>query len=239
MPARLLDAGRSLIEGCPTMSTEAAGRIFPPETMSAARVHQFGDPTVIVLEQIPVPTPGQGEVLVEVKAAGVGPWDAWIRAGKSVLPQPLPLTLGSDLSGVVAGVSPGVTAFALGEPVFGVTNPRFTGAYAEYALAAEGMIAPKPSSLTDAQAASVPVVAVTAWQALFDEAHLRTARGCSFMALPATSAPMPCSSRGLRAFIRRRRLGGTTSTTFAAWAPTSSSTCSRSGSKNTPRTSTP
>ena len=111
-------------------------------------------------------------MLVEVEAAGVGPWDAWIRAGKSVLPQPLPLTLGSDLSGVVAGVGPGVTAFAIGDPVFGVTNPSFTGAYAEYALAAEGMLAPKPSSLTDAQAASVPVVAVTAWQALFDEAHL-------------------------------------------------------------------
>jgi NADPH:quinone reductase-like Zn-dependent oxidoreductase len=154
------------------MSAHTTESISPPETMTAARVHQFGGPAAIALEQVPVPAPGKGEVLVKVNAAGVGPWDAWIRAGKSVAPQPLPLTLGSDLSGVVAGVGPGVTAFALGEPVFGVTNPRFTGAYAEYAATAEGMIAPKPSSLTDAQAASVPVIAVTAWQALFDEARL-------------------------------------------------------------------
>jgi NADPH:quinone reductase-like Zn-dependent oxidoreductase len=140
--------------------------------MTAARVHRFGGPTVIALEEIPVPTPGQGEVLVKVNAAGVGPWDAWIRAGKSALPQPLPLTLGSDLSGVVAAIGPGVTAPAPGDAVFGVTNPRFTGAYADYALAAEGMIAPKPRSLTDAEAASAPVIAVTAWEALFDQAHL-------------------------------------------------------------------
>lgn len=143
-----------------------------PETMTAARVHQFGGPTAISLDEVPTPSPGKGEVLVKVSAAGVGPWDGWIRSGKSALPQPLPLTLGSDLSGVVASVGPEVTAFAVGDPVFGVTNPQFTGAYAEYALAAEGMIAPKPQSLTEAEAASVPVVAVTAWQALFDEARL-------------------------------------------------------------------
>jgi NADPH:quinone reductase-like Zn-dependent oxidoreductase len=140
--------------------------------MTAARVHQFGGPAAIALDEIPVPSPAQGEVLVQVNAAGVGPWDGWIRSGKSALPQPLPLTLGSDLAGVVAGLGPGVTGFALGEPVFGVTNPQFTGGYAEYAVAGEGMIAPKPASLTDAEAASVPVVAVTAWQALFDEARL-------------------------------------------------------------------
>lgn len=67
-------------------------------------------------------------MLVRVKAAGVGPWDAWIRAGKSALPQPLPLTLGSDISGVVEGLGPGVTGFSMGDEVFGVTNPRFTGA---------------------------------------------------------------------------------------------------------------
>jgi NADPH:quinone reductase-like Zn-dependent oxidoreductase len=152
----------------PTTAPAATG----PGTMRAAKVHQFGPPDVIMLEETPRPTPGEGEVLVRVKAAGVGPWDAWIRAGKSVLPQPLPLTLGSDLSGVVAAVGKGVTAFVTGDAVFGVTNPRFTGAYAEYALASNGMIAKKPASLTDAEAASVPVVAVTAWQALFEQAHL-------------------------------------------------------------------
>ena len=94
----------------------------------AVRVHRFGPPVVIALEDIDMPAPGIGEVLVRVGAAGVGPWDAWIRAGKSALPQPLPLTLGSDLAGIVTALGAGVTAFAPGDPVFGVTNRRFTGA---------------------------------------------------------------------------------------------------------------
>jgi NADPH:quinone reductase-like Zn-dependent oxidoreductase len=143
-----------------------------PGAMKAARVHRFGPPDVISLEETPRPIPGSGQVLVHVKAAGVGPWDAWIRAGTSVLPQPLPITLGSDFSGVVAAVGEDVTAFAAGDAVFGATDPPFTGACAEYAIADAGMIARKPASLTDDEAASVPIVAVTAWQALFEQAHL-------------------------------------------------------------------
>ena len=141
-------------------------------TMKACRVHHFGPPEVISFENVPRPMPGEGEVLVQVKAAGVGPWDAWIRAGKSVLPQPLPLTLGSDLSGVVEAVGPGVTALKPGVEAFGVTNRRFTGAYAQYAVASVGMIAARPARLSDIEAASVPVVAVTAQQALFEQAKL-------------------------------------------------------------------
>lgn len=141
-------------------------------TMRAARVHRFGEPEVIEIEDVPVPEPGPGEVLVRVGAAGVGPWDGWIRAGKSVLPQPLPLTLGSDLAGTIAAVGQEVTGFHSGEPVFGVTNKRFTDAYAECALAHADMIAPRPDTLDDVAAASVPVIAVTAWQALFDQARL-------------------------------------------------------------------
>jgi NADPH:quinone reductase-like Zn-dependent oxidoreductase len=135
-------------------------------SMIACRVHRFGGPEVITLDHVERPVPAEGEVLVRVVAAGVGPWDAWIRAGKSVLPQPLPLTLGSDLSGVLEAVGPGVTSVRPGDAVFGVTNPRFTGAYAEYAVASAGMIAPRPARLDDIDAASVPVVAVTAQQAI-------------------------------------------------------------------------
>ena len=145
-------------------------RMIP--VMKACRVHRFGPPEVIVFEDVPRPAPGEGEVLVRVRAAGVGPWDGWIRAGKSALPQPLPLTLGSDLSGVVEAIGPGVTAPGPGVEIFGVTNKQFTGAYAEYALAAAGMIAPKPGRLDDATAAAIPVVAVTAQQALFEQARL-------------------------------------------------------------------
>lgn len=140
--------------------------------MKACRVHHFGPPDVILIEEVDRPHPGEGEVLVRIKAAGVGPWDAWIRAGKSVLPQPLPLTLGSDLSGAVEAIGPAVTALKPGTEVFGVTNRQFTGAYAEYAVASAGMIAAKPVRLSDAEAASVPVVAVTAQQALFEQAKL-------------------------------------------------------------------
>src|SRR4051812_8075465 len=141
--------------------------------MMAVRVHEFGPPDVMSFEQVPRPNPGIGEVLVKVEAVGVGPWDAWIRAGKSALPQPLPLTLGSDLSGEIVAVGPEVTGVRVGEQIYGVTNPRFVGAYAEYALASPAMISRKPSSLNHIEAASVPVVAVTAWQALFDLAQLK------------------------------------------------------------------
>jgi NADPH:quinone reductase-like Zn-dependent oxidoreductase len=141
--------------------------------MMAWRVHEFGSPDVMQLEVVPSPEPGSGEVLVKVHAAGVGPWDAWIRAGKSALPQPLPLILGSDLCGEIVAIGPDVSDLRAGDEVYGVTNPMFTGAYAEYAVASAGMVSIKPRSLSAAQAASVPVIAVTAWQALFDHAHLQ------------------------------------------------------------------
>src|SRR5262249_28630429 len=143
-----------------------------PSSMLAWRVHEYGSPEVMSFDRIARPDPGPGEVLVKVEAAGVGPWDGWIRAGQSALPQPLPLTLGSDLAGEVVAVGLGLSRPRVGEPVYGVTNARFVGAYAEYALASAAMISSKPAALTYIEAASVPVIAVTAWQALFDQAQL-------------------------------------------------------------------
>jgi NADPH:quinone reductase-like Zn-dependent oxidoreductase len=140
--------------------------------MKAVRVHSFGPPEVISVENVSKPEPADGEVVVQVKAAGVGPWDALIRRGKSALPQPLPLTLGSDLSGVVHSIGPGVEGLEIGDEVFGVTNERFTGACAEYAVTKATMIAHKPKTLNHTHAASVPVVAVTAWQMVFELARL-------------------------------------------------------------------
>jgi len=141
-------------------------------SMLAWQVHEFGPADVMKLERVLRPDPGPGEVLVKVAAAGVGPWDAWIRAGKSAVDQPLPLTPGSDLSGQIVALGAGVSGLRAGDQVYGVTNPRFVGAYAEYAVASAAMIARTPASLTGIEAASVPVVAVTAWQALFDHAKL-------------------------------------------------------------------
>ena len=140
--------------------------------MRAARIDRFGGLEVIEVRESEPPEPGADEVLVRVAAAGVGPWDGWIRAGKSVLPQPLPLTLGSDLSGTILAVGSRVANLRVGEDVFGVTNPRFVGAQAELAVASASMVAKRPSGLTDVQAASMPVVAVTALQMLFDHGKL-------------------------------------------------------------------
>jgi NADPH:quinone reductase-like Zn-dependent oxidoreductase len=141
--------------------------------MKAIRVHRFGGPEVLTYEEIPRPIPAPDEVVVRIEAAGVGPWDAWIRSGRSALPQPLPLTLGSDLAGIVEEVGESVRGLHAGEEVYGVTNPQFTGAYAQWAVASAAMVSSKPRSLDFIQAASVPVVAVTAWQMLFDHARIR------------------------------------------------------------------
>ncbi len=140
--------------------------------MKAIIVHDYGSPDVLKLEEIPIPVPGAGEVLVRVRAAGVGPWDALLRTGTSGIPQKLPLTPGSDICGSVHACGPGVTEVSEGDDVFGVTNPSFTGGYAEYAIARIGMIARKPHSLDDVTAAGIPVIAVTAKQMLFDYARV-------------------------------------------------------------------
>jgi NADPH:quinone reductase-like Zn-dependent oxidoreductase len=141
--------------------------------MKAARIHTFGPPSVIVIDELPRPTPGHGEVLVRVAATGVGPLDALIREHKSVVQTPLPLILGSDVSGVIEAIGPGVSAFQAGDEIYGVTNPDFCGAYTEYAIASAAMVARKPQGLSHVEVASVPVVAVTAWQMLFEYAQAK------------------------------------------------------------------
>lgn len=136
--------------------------------MHAIRVHQFGGLDSLVEDDVPRPAPGDGDVLLRVKAAGVGPWDALIRSGRSVVPQPLPLTLGSDVAGIVESIGPGVLQFRAGDAVFGATNDRFTGGYAEYAVASAKKLARMPKRLTFTEAASLPVVACTAWQLVFE-----------------------------------------------------------------------
>ncbi|MFM0573108.1 NADP-dependent oxidoreductase, partial [Paraburkholderia caledonica] len=142
-------------------------------SMQAVQIEEYGGPDVLNLRRLPIPTPIEGEVVVKVMAAGVGPWDGWIRAGKSVLPQPLPLTPGSDIAGVVVEVGPNVKELAVGDEIFGVTNRRFTDGYAQYARARVDMLAAKPSSMTFNEAASMPVIAVTAWQMLHEFASIK------------------------------------------------------------------
>ena len=139
--------------------------------MKVARILRFGPPNVITNDDLPRPEPAAGQLLVRVKAAGVGNWDALIREGKIEL-QPLPIILGSELSGIVQAIGAQVSGFKLGDEVYGATNEQFSGAYAEYALASARMMAQKPKTLNFIEAASAPIVTVTAWQMLFEYAHV-------------------------------------------------------------------
>ncbi len=142
--------------------------------MKAERVLRFGAPDVITSDDLPRPAPAAGQLLVRVKAAGVGKWDALTREGRIRL-QPLPLILGAELSGIVEAIGAEVLGFKPGDEVYGATNRQFTGAYAELALASAGMMAQKPKTLSFIAAASAPIVAVTAWQMLFE--HARASAG--------------------------------------------------------------
>ena len=140
--------------------------------MKAIVLHEFGPPTVLRYEDVPAPSPGPGEITVNVDAAGVGLWDALAREGKIGLGQSPPLIPGADLAGTVLSVGTDADEFRVGDSVYGATNPLFTGAYAEVALCKAAMLGRKPANLDFVEAASVPVVGVTAWQMLFEFAKV-------------------------------------------------------------------
>lgn len=141
--------------------------------MKAEQILRIGSPDVIELADLPKPIAKRGEVVVHVKAAGVGPWDALIREGKTELPIHPPLVLGSDLAGTIDSAGDGVTNFKSGYEVYGSTNENFIDAYAEFAVCSAKMIARKPKTLSFTEAAGAPVVAVTAWQMLHDYAQAK------------------------------------------------------------------
>lgn len=143
------------------------------QTIQAIRVHSYGGPKQLQLDEIPRPVPQEDEVLVRVHAAGVNPIDWKIRAGqlKDFMPMTLPYVPGVDIAGVVEEVGPGVTAFQQGQKVFG--QSRRGGAYTEYTAASVNTLALKPETLDFDEAATIPVGATTAWQALFDHGKLQ------------------------------------------------------------------
>ena len=153
-------------------TTSSARAAEPP--MKAIVIHEYGGPEVLKYEDVPRPDPKDDQILVRVIAAGVNPVDGMIRSGmfakyeKAVFP----MIPGADIAGVVEKVGSKVTKFKPGDPVFAYVTLKNSGGYAEYALMTEHEAAPKPNSLTYVEAAAVPVVALTAWQALIDTAKL-------------------------------------------------------------------
>ncbi len=143
--------------------------------MKACFIRRYGGNDVVEFSERPIPQPSPGQLLVKVHAAGVNPVDYKIRDGalKPILPLALPLVLGSELSGVVHSVGPGVPGFAPGDAVFARLALLHMGAYAEYAVVDAEHAARKPENLSHVQAAAVPLAALTAWQALFERGQLK------------------------------------------------------------------
>jgi alcohol dehydrogenase len=138
--------------------------------MKAAVIHRYGSNDQVKVADVAVPTMGAMDLLVQVRAASVNPVDAKTREGKlkTLLKYRFPLVLGNDLSGVVSDVGEQVTRFKKGDAVYARLDADRIGAFAEFAVVREGSAALKPTNVTFEEAASLPLVALTAWQALVE-----------------------------------------------------------------------
>jgi NADPH:quinone reductase-like Zn-dependent oxidoreductase len=141
--------------------------------MKAVRIHEFGGPAVMHFEDVEIPLPGNGEVLICVKAASVNPVDFKTREGQFPLVKAnnLPLTLGRDVAGKIHALGPGTLDASVGDEVY-VNLPFDQGGYANYAIAKAAHCAQRPRSIDYTAAASVPLAATTAWQGLFTHGGL-------------------------------------------------------------------
>jgi NADPH:quinone reductase-like Zn-dependent oxidoreductase len=141
--------------------------------MKAIRVHTFGGPDVLQMEDVTLGAPGAGQVRVRIAAAGVNPVEAYIRTGTHARKPALPYTPGSDAAGTIDAAGDGVTSLATGDRVFvAAFNGFSTGTYAEQAIVDAALVHPLPDSLTFAQGAAVGVPCMTAWRALFQKARV-------------------------------------------------------------------
>ena len=158
MEARAMDA--------PTMGDAMNG------TMRAVSQDELGGPEVLKLVSLPIPEPGVSQILLRVHAAGVNPIDGANRETGAFVGEP-PFVLGWDVCGSVEAVGPGVTLYNKGDVVFGLLPfPQGHGAYAEYVVGPARAFVPKPDALDHVHAAAIPMVGLTAWQALVDTARV-------------------------------------------------------------------
>ncbi|MDQ3123710.1 MAG: NADP-dependent oxidoreductase [bacterium] len=145
--------------------------------MKAAQISEYGDASVIKINKVDKPSPKSGQVLVEVHASSLNPFDTVIRAGymKEMIPLTFPATLGGDIAGIVAELGEEVDSIAVGDKVYGQANvvAGNSGAFAEFAATAAGQIAKVPEGLDFKQAASLPLVGVSALQALTEHINLK------------------------------------------------------------------
>lgn len=155
-------------------ATPEATADVTPATMRAVVADRWGGPEVLQERDLPRPVPGPTEIAVAVHAAGVNPVDFFSRAsGGFGLWQEQPV-IGWDVSGVVTAVGPGASLYRVGDEVFGLPRfPHQAGAYAEVVVAPSRQFAPKPAALSHVEAAALPLVGLTAWQALAEVARVQ------------------------------------------------------------------
>jgi len=185
------------------------------QTMKAFTFKRYGKSPDLGFENVDYPSPAEDEILVKVYAVGLNPIDNMIPGGtfKPVLHFKLPATLGSDLSGVVIAAGSRVTRFRPGDEIFASIFDTGTGSLAEFALVPESLAALKPKNLDFVQAASLPMVSLTSWQAFTERAHLQ----------PGQKVFIPAGSGGIGSFAIQlaKHLGAevatTTSSANAGW----------------------
>jgi alcohol dehydrogenase len=143
--------------------------------VKAFTIDRYGRNDQVQAGQVPDPEVRDDDVLVEIHAASINPLDSRIRNGKlkPILPYRMPLILGNDLAGVVVGVGSEVRRFKLGDEVYARPDKNRIGTFAELISVKDGDVALKPTGLTMEEAASIPVVGLTAWQALVERANLQ------------------------------------------------------------------
>jgi NADPH2:quinone reductase len=169
--------------------------------MKAVRVHEFGSPKVLRVEEVPTPQPGPGQVLVRMHAIGVNPVETYIRAGKYARLPALPYTPGNDGAGVVEQVGPDVNQFRVGDRVY--TAGSITGTYAEFALCKTEQVHSLPANVSFAQGAAMGTPYATAYRALFQRAEARPGETVLVHGASGgvgTAAVQLARTRGLRVF---------------------------------------
>ncbi len=178
--------------------------------MKAQLIKRYGKLVALQMAEVPTPEMRDDDVLVQVHAAGVNPLDAKIKTGefKLILPYRLPLILGNDVAGIVVGVGSRVKRFKVGDEVYARPDKDRIGAFAEFIAMNENDVALKPHSLSMQDAASLPLVGLTAWQALVERANLK----------PGQKAFIQAGSGGVGtiAIQLAKHLGATVATTTSA-----------------------
>lgn len=178
--------------------------------MKAFILDRYGKKQVLRLGDMPEPVPGPDDVLVEVEAAGLNPLDSKIRDGafKPILPYKPPLVLGHDLAGTVVKAGANVRRFKPGDAVYARPRDGRIGTFAERIAVKESDLAPKPANLSMAEAASIPLIGLTAWQVLVERAQIK----------PGQKVLIHAGSGGVGTFAIQlaKHLGATVATTASA-----------------------